>query len=82
MNPALYRVARRVRGVRTQGGRHVALLPGLPGAQRHHALAAFGGTAPQAHVDQLVDETRGARFFTKLDLASAYHQFRFQAGDQ
>ena len=37
---------------------------------------------PLPHVDQLVDETRGARFFTKLDLASAYHQFRIRTGDQ
>jgi len=37
---------------------------------------------PLPHVDQLVDETRGARFFSKLDLASAYHQFRIRAEDQ
>ena len=29
-----------------------------------------------------MDETRCARFFTMLDLASAYHQFRIRAGDQ
>ena len=37
---------------------------------------------PLPHVDQLVDETRGARFFTKLDLAMAYMprvQFRIRA---
>ena len=33
---------------------------------------------PLPHVDQLVDETRGARFFTKLDLAMAYMQFRIR----
>ena len=37
---------------------------------------------PLPHVDQLVDETRGARFFTKLDLASAYMQFRIREEDQ
>ena len=31
---------------------------------------------PLPHVKQLIDETRGARWFTKLNLASAYHQFR------
>ena len=31
---------------------------------------------PLPHVEQLIDDTRGARWFTKLDLASAYHQFR------
>ena len=34
------------------------------------------------HVDQLVDETRGARFFSKLDLALSYHQFRTRSADQ
>ncbi len=39
---------------------------------------------PLPHVDQLVrvtvdqPETRGARFFTKLDLAMAYMQFRIR----
>ena len=33
------------------------------------------------HVEQLIDETRGARWFTKLDLASAYHQFRIRESD-
>ncbi len=36
---------------------------------------------PLSHVDQQVDETRGARFFTKLDLASAYWQFRIRPED-
>ena len=31
---------------------------------------------PLPHVDQLVDETSCARFFTKMDLAMAYMQFR------
>jgi hypothetical protein len=33
-------------------------------------------------VDQLVDETHGARFFTKLALAMAYMQFRIRDEDQ
>ena len=38
---------------------------------------------PLPHVDQLVDdETRGARFFTELDLAMAYMQFRIREEDQ
>ena len=37
---------------------------------------------PLPHVDRLVDETRGARFFTKLDLAMAYMQFRIREEDQ
>ena len=38
---------------------------------------------PLPHVDQLVDETRGARFFTKLDFAMrAYREFRIREEDQ
>jgi hypothetical protein len=31
---------------------------------------------PLQHINQLVEETRGACFFTKLDLAMAYMQYR------
>ncbi len=39
---------------------------------------------PHCGVDQLVDETRGERFFrvTKLDLAMAYMQFRIREEGQ
>ncbi len=37
---------------------------------------------PMQHVDQLGDETRGARFFTKIDLAMAYMQFCIREEDQ
>ena len=42
----------------------MALLPGL------NAITQLS-VMPLPHVDRLVDETRGARFFTKLDLAMA-----------
>ena len=37
---------------------------------------------PLPHVEELVDETRSARFSTKLDLAMAYMQFRIREEDQ
>jgi hypothetical protein len=33
-------------------------------------------------IDALLDGTRGSRFFTKLDLASSYHQLRVLAADR
>ena len=37
---------------------------------------------PLQHIDALLDSTRGSRFFTKLDLASAYHQLRVREADR
>ena len=34
------------------------------------------------HIDALLDSTRGSCFFTKLDLASAYHQLRLRPSDR
>jgi hypothetical protein len=39
-------------------------------------------TRPLPHIDTLLDGTRGSRFFTKLDLASSYHQLRVRAADR
>ena len=37
---------------------------------------------PLPHIDALLDGTRGSCFFTKLDLASSYHQLRVRACDR
>ena len=58
-------------------GLDAELLPGLSSAQRHHAEVE-----QLPHVDQLIDETRGARIFTKLDLAMSYMQFRIRTADR
>ena len=37
---------------------------------------------PLPHIDALLDGTRGSCFFTKLDLASSYHQLRVRPADR
>ena len=37
---------------------------------------------PLPHIDALLDNTRGSCFFTKLDLASSYHQLRVRDSDR
>jgi hypothetical protein len=37
---------------------------------------------PLPHIDSLLDGTRESRFFTKLDLASSYHQLLVLAADR
>jgi len=36
---------------------------------------------PLPHIDALLDETRGAQWFTKFDLAQGYHQVRIREAD-
>ena len=36
---------------------------------------------PLQHIDALLDETRGACWFTKFDLAQRYHQVWLQEAD-
>ena len=36
---------------------------------------------PLQHIDTLLEQTRGCSFFSKIDLASAYHQIRLQESD-
>ena len=47
-------------------------------SQRHHAAAM----EPLPHIDALLAGTRGSCFFTKLDLASSYHQLCVRAADR
>ena len=52
--------------------------------QDHRRLNAITqrSVEPLPQVDQLVDDTRGARFLTKLDLAMACMQLRIREEDQ
>ena len=71
------RLARRLGRVCEEAGRDVAAVAPLRKFfQDYCGLNAITqrSVEPLLHIDQLVDETRGARFFTKLDLAMAYMQ--------
>ena len=37
---------------------------------------------PLPHIDTLLEQTRGCAFFSKIDLASAYHQIRLRTSDR
>ena len=52
--------------------------------QDYHSLNAITqrSVEPLPHVEQLVDETRGARFLSKIDLAGTYWQFRVRSEDR
>ena len=55
----------------------MALLRRLSGVERSYHEGKF--LIPV--VDELLDELRGARFFTKLDQRSGYHQVRMHPDD-
>ena len=45
-------------------------------------IGASTPSPPLPHIDALLDATRGSSYFTKLDLASSYHQLRVRASDR
>nr|GEX21668.1 putative reverse transcriptase domain-containing protein [Tanacetum cinerariifolium] len=55
---------------------HIVLIPGAtPVAKSPYRLA------PSKMIDELFDQLQGARYFTKIDLLSGYHQLRVHEED-
>ena len=68
---------RRSDPVRQEEGRHHAHVRRLPRAEQHHHQEQY----PLPRVDELFDRLQGAKFFSKIDLRSGYHQIRIDAED-
>lgn len=49
---------------------------------RHLNAVTVKHKHPMLVVDELLDETNGAQFFTKLDFSAGYHQIRMVDGDE
>jgi hypothetical protein len=59
----------------------MAHLPRLPGPAGLNAISR-PAVEPLPRIYALLDGARGSGFFTKLDLASSYHQLRVRASDR
>ncbi len=61
-----------------QEGRRLAALHRLPGTKQDHHQYRY----PLPLVPSALEQLRGARIFTKLDLRSAYNLIRIREGDE